>query len=123
MIGYRLGRWPRGFGIGNAVFYPHHHYLMGKKTNDINHITDDGKLRIWQQNINRSLLGQQDLLNMLGNNDYDICAIQEPYLDYMHKTRANALWGWFRARERSIRGRYVSVMKSKSITGKGIMKS
>jgi hypothetical protein len=54
--------------------------------------TNNSKLRIWQQNINRSLLGQQDLLNMLGKDEYDICAIQEPYLDFMNKTRANAHW-------------------------------
>ena len=65
---------------------------MNRNTTNINHITDEGKLRIWQQNINRSLIAQQDLLNMLGNNNYDICAIQEPYLDSMNKTRANSHW-------------------------------
>ena len=65
---------------------------MTRNTTHANHSTDEGKLRIWQQNINRSLIAQQDLLNMLGNNNYDICAIQEPYLDHMDKTRANSHW-------------------------------
>jgi hypothetical protein len=29
---------------------------------------------------------------MLGDNDYDICALQEQYLDFMNKTRANSHW-------------------------------
>jgi hypothetical protein len=65
---------------------------MNSTTNDTHQRTDDSKLRIWQQNINRSLVAQHDLLNALGDNDYDICAIQEPYLDAMHKTRANSHW-------------------------------
>ena len=65
---------------------------MNRTTENIKHITEEGKLRIWQQNTNRSLIAQHDLLNMLGNNDYDICAIQEPYLDSMNKTRANSHW-------------------------------
>lgn len=61
-------------------------------TTNTAHITEGGKLRIWQQNANASLISQQDLLKTIGKNDYDICAIQEPYLDSMHRTRANPYW-------------------------------
>ena len=50
------------------------------------------KLRIWQQNINRSLEGQLDLLHSLKDNDYDIVALQEPYIDFLGRTRANPHW-------------------------------
>ena len=49
-------------------------------------------LRIWQQNINRSLEGQLDLLQSLKDNDYDIVALQEPHIDFLGRTRANAHW-------------------------------
>ncbi|KIL55452.1 hypothetical protein M378DRAFT_90875 [Amanita muscaria Koide BX008] len=55
-------------------------------------MAENNNLRIWQQNINASLIAQQDLLKTLGKNEYDICVIQEPYLDMMNRTRANPYW-------------------------------
>ncbi|KAF8870225.1 hypothetical protein BD779DRAFT_1455807, partial [Infundibulicybe gibba] len=56
------------------------------------------KLRIWQQNINKSNDGTQDLLQKLGEEDdaFDIVAIQEPYIDHWGNTRANQSWRTFR---------------------------
>ncbi|TFK17099.1 hypothetical protein FA15DRAFT_550429, partial [Coprinopsis marcescibilis] len=48
-------------------------------------------LRIWQQNINKSLIGQTDLLVSM-KQKYDICAIQEPYIDFLGLTQANSNW-------------------------------
>ena len=45
-----------------------------------------------QQNINKSLESQLDLLESLRRNKYDICAIQEPYVDFKGKTHANRNW-------------------------------
>ena len=49
-------------------------------------------LNIRQQNVNKSLISQLDLLASLRRDDYDICAIQEPYIDFNGKTRANRQW-------------------------------
>jgi len=48
-------------------------------------------LRIWQQNVNKSLDAQSDLLVSLGRN-FDICALQEPYIDFKAMTRAGPSW-------------------------------
>jgi exonuclease III len=50
------------------------------------------RLRIWQQNLNRSLEGQLDLLQSLKDDDYDIVALQEPHIDFLGRTRANPHW-------------------------------
>ena len=49
-------------------------------------------LKIWQQNINKSLIAQEDLLVSLKTRAFEICAIQEPYIDSFHNTRANSQW-------------------------------
>lgn len=49
-------------------------------------------LRIWQQNVNKSLAAQTDLLHSATPDKFDILAIQEPYLDHLHNTRAT--YGW-----------------------------
>jgi len=49
-------------------------------------------LQIWQQNVNKSLLSQLDLLQSLKRNVYDVCAIQEPHIDFQGNTRANHNW-------------------------------
>ena len=49
-------------------------------------------LKIWQQNTNRSMIAQQDLLETLKDEDIDIACIQEPYLDHWGNTRANSHW-------------------------------
>ena len=50
------------------------------------------KLRIWQQNLNKSLAAQQDLINNLRPENYEIVLIQEPYIDHNRKTRASSHW-------------------------------
>ena len=37
------------------------------------------KIRLWQQNINRSQMGQQEMLNTISPKLIDIIAIQEPW--------------------------------------------
>src|SRR6201996_1515737 len=49
-------------------------------------------LRIWQQNINVSLLSQLDLLNFVDPNKYDLIVIQEPHLDFLTNTRSTDRW-------------------------------
>ena len=55
-------------------------------------IRDKRKLHIWQQNLNRSLEGQLDLLNSLKADHYNIVAIQEPHIDFLGQTQANLHW-------------------------------
>ncbi|KAF8873836.1 hypothetical protein BD779DRAFT_1451415, partial [Infundibulicybe gibba] len=54
-------------------------------------------LMIWQQNINKSNIGTQDLLKKLGEEKvkYDVVAIQEPHIDKWGNTRANQSWRVF----------------------------
>ena len=59
---------------------------------DTNDTRDTRKLRIWQQNINRSLEGQLDLLQSLKANNYNIVAIEEPHIDFLGCTWANLHW-------------------------------
>lgn len=49
-------------------------------------------LRIWQQNLNKSLLSQLDLLQTAGTNDFELIILQEPYFDHLKLTRANSHW-------------------------------
>jgi hypothetical protein len=49
-------------------------------------------IQICQQNTNKSLISQLDLLQTLRRSDYDICLIQEPYINFRGKTRANRNW-------------------------------
>lgn len=53
---------------------------------------DQRPIQICQQNVNKSLISQLDLLQSLWHNDYDVCTIQEPYIDHKGKTRANQQW-------------------------------
>lgn len=50
------------------------------------------RLRIWQQNVNKSLDAQLDLLQALGAKNFEIAAIQEPHIDFLNLTRANPHW-------------------------------
>ncbi|KAJ6593067.1 hypothetical protein B0H19DRAFT_886282, partial [Mycena capillaripes] len=45
-------------------------------------------LRIWGQNLNKSLRVQLDFINQLKTNVYDIALIQEPYFDNRGVSRA-----------------------------------
>ncbi|OBZ68140.1 hypothetical protein A0H81_12023 [Grifola frondosa] len=49
-------------------------------------------LRIWQQNLNKSLDAQLDLLHAANPDNYDLLLLQEPYLDHLNLTRANHHW-------------------------------
>src|SRR5882672_4156311 len=42
--------------------------------------------------MNKSLVAQSDFLHQLDPNTYDIGAIQEPYLDHLHNSRATHHW-------------------------------
>ena len=48
------------------------------------------RLRIWQQNLNKSPDAQSDLIHKI--NDYDIMLIQEPYIDFLGNNRATRAW-------------------------------
>jgi ribonuclease HI len=50
------------------------------------------QLRIWQQNCRKSEFTQQCLTNALKPEKFDICLIQEPYLDYLNNTRSAPSW-------------------------------
>jgi exonuclease III len=54
--------------------------------------TEQRPIQIRQQNTNKSLISQSDLLASLRRDDYDLCLIQEPYIDFRGKTRANRNW-------------------------------
>ncbi len=49
------------------------------------------RLRVWQQNACKSLLVQHDLLELL-RRDFEVCAIQEPYIDFCGASRTNPHW-------------------------------
>ena len=50
------------------------------------------QLRIWQQNMDKSLDAQSDFLHSLHHEQYDLAMIQEPYIDFRGKTRATPHW-------------------------------
>jgi Endonuclease-reverse transcriptase len=50
------------------------------------------QLQIWQQNTNRSLEAQLDLLHSLTPTDFDIATIQEPHVDFLGNSRATPHW-------------------------------
>jgi hypothetical protein len=66
-----------------------HHYCMLDNPEQNN---PQWPFQIWQQNTNKSLLSQLNLLDSLKQNKYDACLIQEPYIDSKGKTRANHNW-------------------------------
>ena len=48
--------------------------------------------RIWQQNVAKSSIAQHDVLAKANPKDWDIIALQEPYMDFLGLTRANLHW-------------------------------
>ena len=50
------------------------------------------KLRIRQQNTNKSLIAQTDMLHRMVPKLFDIIGIQEPYLDHFHNTCTSQHW-------------------------------
>ena len=49
-------------------------------------------LTIRQQNLNKSMIATQSMINTVSPNSTDIIAIQEPYLDFLKRTRATRAW-------------------------------
>ncbi len=54
--------------------------------------TTHNTLRIWQQNLNKSGSAQLDLVNDQFVADYDILALQEPYLTFLNLTSSTSHW-------------------------------
>ncbi|KAG2059250.1 hypothetical protein BDR06DRAFT_874921 [Suillus hirtellus] len=50
------------------------------------------RLQIWQQNLNTSFTAQSSLLSNNKMANWDIIAIQEPYINFLHNTHANHHW-------------------------------
>ena len=50
------------------------------------------RLRIWQQNLNKSRVVQEDLINSGVYKDYDVLILQEPYIDSYGNTKATSDW-------------------------------
>ncbi|OJA18188.1 hypothetical protein AZE42_13781 [Rhizopogon vesiculosus] len=49
-------------------------------------------LKIWQQNLNTSLIAQESLLNNPEIANWDILVLQEPHINQYRNTRANPKW-------------------------------
>jgi hypothetical protein len=49
-------------------------------------------LRIRQQNLNKSLIATEHILHSSAPDDFDIIAIQEPYIDFAGNARAEHQW-------------------------------
>jgi exonuclease III len=50
------------------------------------------QLRIWQQNTHKSQTAQDYVINTAKPEDWDILALQEPWLDSLGKSRASQYW-------------------------------
>ena len=50
------------------------------------------RLRIWQQNLNKSDKAQFYLINMPLHKEWDILLLQEPYIDSFGNTKATSRW-------------------------------
>src|ERR1700683_5211738 len=50
------------------------------------------QLRIWQQNTHKSQTAQDYVLNTAKPEDWDIIALQEPWIDTLGKSRASQYW-------------------------------
>ena len=68
------------------------------------------QLQICQQNVNKSLVTQGDLLHQLNPKAFDIVAIQEPYLYHNHNMCVNLHWYTLYPKEH-----YVEPEKTRSI--------
>ena len=50
------------------------------------------RLRVYQQNLNKSDKAQYDLINSTAHKDWDLLLLQEPYIDTLGNTKANHNW-------------------------------
>jgi hypothetical protein len=55
---------------------------------------NNAKLKIWQQNVNKSVTCQHNLISIgcLANEKFDIVVLQEPHINYLNKTIATHNW-------------------------------
>lgn len=51
-----------------------------------------GSLRIWQQNTRKLDVAQADVLAAASPDDWDVLAVQEPFLDRLGNTKASSYW-------------------------------
>ena len=58
----------------------------------MNETPNPGYFRIWQQNIAKSSIAQHELLVMAGLGNWDVMALQEPYIDHLGLMHANSHW-------------------------------
>lgn len=65
------------------------HYPMSDNHEDNN---PQWSFQIQQQNTNKSLLSQLDLLHSLKQSEYDLCLIQELSINFKGKTHTNQNW-------------------------------
>ncbi|KAJ7768442.1 hypothetical protein B0H16DRAFT_1308156, partial [Mycena metata] len=63
------------------------------------------KLKLWQQNLDRGLGNQHELLQRMGSGEYQFAALQEPHIDARNKTRANSHWRVVYPTEHGMEGR------------------
>ena len=54
--------------------------------------TTSPTIRIWQQNINKSLISQLHLLNVASPDNFDIILLQEPWFSHTKNTRSSHCW-------------------------------
>jgi hypothetical protein len=54
--------------------------------------TQQPRIRMWQQNVNKSLTSQLHLLNAARPNDWDIILLQEPWIGSTKTTRSTPYW-------------------------------
>ncbi|KAJ7173836.1 hypothetical protein C8R46DRAFT_893338, partial [Mycena filopes] len=62
-------------------------------------------LKLWQQNLDRGLDNQHELLQTMGANDYHFAALQEPHIDFRNMTRGNSSWRVVYPSEHGMEGR------------------
>src|SRR5882724_11951181 len=65
---------------------------MTEHATNTSHARSRTQIKIRQQNLNKSITAQSDMLHQLDPNEFDIAGIQEPYLDFNHNTRATPDW-------------------------------
>ena len=53
------------------------------------------RLRIWQQNLNKSRVAQEDLINSEVYKQFDVLVLQEPFIDSYGNIRPHATGGWY----------------------------
>jgi hypothetical protein len=58
----------------------------------MNEETQSQRFHIWQQNLGKSLIAQHDLLAKANPRNWDIIALQEPYINHLGLIRANSHW-------------------------------